>query len=231
MLASTCQIELFGATVEAETHGNKGQRRAKVFTSITNAQAEELGLSRITAWRSRRDGFFWLNYHMKEDNSTSNPLSDEEIDELMRCAKIGAKLALRVYNLRMDRLWPYSFEDLIQVAAEKLYSQSGHEDYAVEAWRIIAAKNRALCFIRDQVFNRIGSSAVFDTVVKTIASEDLDTDLEAVGERASLVLQIRSYVLNELGYEAWQIIWTWARSNDEITEEVKMLIQQIVTSS
>ena len=219
------QLSLFGRSYEAEVHGLRGQRRYKVFGTISNTEAVVLGLSRITAWRSRRDGYFWLNYHEKEDNSSARGLSSEEVNELVRCARIGVRLALRSYGvIRLTELRPFELEDLVQEACEGLLRNSGRLEFQDEGWRIVTAKHAAMMFLRSSSFR--GRSAGDPEVVfaECVTTDDLDTV-----EHRSLVAQIRAHVVLHHGFEAWDRMWSWACTTEEqLPSEVAALIREVI---
>jgi NTP pyrophosphatase (non-canonical NTP hydrolase) len=219
-------IDLFGRSFEAEVHGLRGQRRYKVFGSITNPEAEELGLSRVTAWRSRRDGHFWLNYHSKEDNSTGRALTLEEAGEVIRCAEIGARLALRTYGVHnlYKEIRPFDMDDLVQEGVERLIRNSGRPEFTEVSWRIGLAKVASLDFIRN-VCLRGRSPASPEELPDIVADYD---DLEVVEDR-SLVAQIRAHVVLNYGFEAWDQIWSWASSTtQQPSTEVAALIRKVI---
>jgi hypothetical protein len=199
-------IELFGRTLAAEVHGLKGERRIKVLGSLTNAEAAELGLSRITAWRSRRDGFFWLNSRGREDNSRT--LSAEEAIEVVRCARIGAALAWRSMAMRWEReMRPFEFGDLLQEAAEWLVRSSARAEFENEAWRIASAKTAAMRFLDDTVFARRRRA---DVVEDESFWSLIDLPVEEGTQTLQIAHQVKEYMLLRYGNEVWDRVWSWA---------------------
>lgn len=220
-------------------NSSREPRRRKVYGKLTNEEAARLGLSRITAWRSRQRGWYWINYHERETAYVVDSLSSEMVEAILEDARIGTFWALSAFNVPLRKIGVYDITDLFQEAAEKLVRLAGHPKAVHPAWRRVAAKNAVIGFIRANMKHllKFGEGAVridllpsadfFDSV--RLQAEHERFTPEYIAELKSLREQIRKHVIAHHGEEAWEALWGWACSGEpEPSEEVATLIKCVV---
>jgi hypothetical protein len=101
--------------------------------------------SRTTRWRAKRRGGWWCPlYHQRLIKTAGTPPAELVYSSSRR----GAFLALALLRLDPEALSPFEVEDLIQEGALRLLQLAGHPGFENPRWRMIAARNAALTFIK-----------------------------------------------------------------------------------
>jgi hypothetical protein len=111
---------------------------------------EKYGCSRITLWRIRsgRQDWYCPDYHKAEETIDAG-VAGLEAEEIIRCAKVGTRMALRelmdgtAYGRIETFLAPLTLEDVESDAIYRLLRLTGHPDFTAPRWRIAVARNAA----------------------------------------------------------------------------------------
>lgn len=134
---------------------------------------EKFGVSRTTAWRAKKQGWLFKNYHERLVLWDSD-WAEAHVEEIRASAKTGARFALAMLSKTVSEIQPFEFDDLVSCAYVKLMELSGHPDREIPRWRDAVAKNAALDFIKTQVISagKVFSDEEYDELRHGIKRRD-----------------------------------------------------------
>ena len=102
-----------------------GRKKIEYKGETVGELMRKYGISRATAFRARRRGYFWVNYHVREINVD---MREFPVENAIRIAK--AVFCKHFYD------WWEEKEDLIQEALLRMLETSGVSKDGYFMWRV-----------------------------------------------------------------------------------------------
>lgn len=142
--------------IEAEAAVDTGstERRKIEIPADMDAHTiqERFKVSRTTAWRAKKQGWLFKNYHEKTIIPDISWATAHEA-ELRQSAKEGAQIALARLGRSYSELKPFNFEDLVAEGYVRLVELSGNPDRESKFWRNTVARNVVFDFVKTQIIS------------------------------------------------------------------------------
>jgi hypothetical protein len=91
-----------------------------------------------------------LNYHQKQVMPDPEWIEKHQ-EEVVASARAGVWLALKIKNMRIEDIRPFSFRDLHSTALVRLIELGGHPNRENEHWRTEVARNAVFNFLESEV--------------------------------------------------------------------------------
>lgn len=132
----------------------------RVYKSLTNEEAAQMGLSRITAWRSRKNGWYCdagptvrkRAAHIRQPSRRTinqkpiTELTPEDWQNILDAAQTGVRKFMNSRGLQSYNLAPFSKDDLISESILRLVELSGNPNFQYGGWKVKVAFYTAMSF-------------------------------------------------------------------------------------
>ena len=107
---------------------------------------KKYNIDRSTAFRGLKRGYFYIDYHKKQESEVDNVWFDDNLNNLNKISKGAIKKIIEKYGKELLNVIDY--DDLIQEALLKILSLSGHKNRDNNSWLFMVATNAIRGFIQ-----------------------------------------------------------------------------------